>query len=102
MMRKCNGVIRSPINENDIVSKSWIVFRHGIVAKLWGGKFRRRRFSHNIYVSSRGSSMVMVGLVIRDIGKIFSAAEVMAFLCLPGPNENPFFVSKYHSSMQWK
>ena len=35
MMRKCYSVSRSPINENnDSVSKSWVVFRHGIVAKL--------------------------------------------------------------------
>src|SRR6218665_2996270 len=34
-MRKCYSVSRSPIDENnDSVSKSWIVFRHGIVAKL--------------------------------------------------------------------
>ena len=35
MMRKCYSGSRSPIYENnDIVSKSWIVQRHGIVAKL--------------------------------------------------------------------
>ena len=30
--------------------------------------------------------MVMVGLVIRDIGKIFSAAEVMAFFVFASGN----------------
>jgi len=35
MTRKCYSVSRSAINENnDNVSKSWIVFRHGIVAKF--------------------------------------------------------------------
>jgi len=35
MMRKFYSVRRSPIDENnDCVSKSWIVFRHGIVVKL--------------------------------------------------------------------
>jgi len=35
MMRKCYSASRSQIDENnDIVSKSWIVYRHGIVAKL--------------------------------------------------------------------
>jgi len=35
MMRKCYSVSRSPIDENnDSVSKSWIVFRHGIAAKF--------------------------------------------------------------------
>jgi len=35
MMRKCCSVRRSPIDENNYsVSKSWIVFRRGIVAKL--------------------------------------------------------------------
>src|SRR6218665_215692 len=35
MMRKCYSVSRSPINENDdIKSTSWIVYHHGIVAKL--------------------------------------------------------------------
>ena len=35
MMRKCYSVNRSPIDENnDSLSKSWIVFHHGIVAKL--------------------------------------------------------------------
>jgi len=35
MMHKCYSVCRSTIDENnDSVSKSWIVFRHGIVAKL--------------------------------------------------------------------
>jgi len=34
-MHKCYSVSRSPIDENnDIVSKSWIIYRHGIVAKL--------------------------------------------------------------------
>ena len=34
-MHKCYSVCRSPNDENnDSVSKSWIVFRHGIVAKL--------------------------------------------------------------------
>jgi len=38
MMRKCYCVSRSPEDENkDNVSKSWIVFRHGIVAKLTCG-----------------------------------------------------------------
>jgi len=38
MMHKCYSVSRSPIDENnDSVSKSWIVFRHGIVAKLTFG-----------------------------------------------------------------
>ena len=35
MKRKCCSVSRSPIDENnDSVGKSWIVFRHGIGAKL--------------------------------------------------------------------
>src|SRR6218665_2850490 len=35
MMRKCYSVSRSPIDENnDNVSKSWIVFRHRIFTKL--------------------------------------------------------------------
>jgi len=35
MMHKCYIITRSPIDENnDSVSESWIVFRHGIVAKL--------------------------------------------------------------------
>jgi len=35
MMRKCFSVCRSLIDENnESVSRSWIVFRHGIVAKL--------------------------------------------------------------------
>ena len=35
MLRKCYSVIRIPIDENnDSVSKSWIAFRHRIVAKL--------------------------------------------------------------------
>jgi len=35
MTRKCYSVRRSPIDENnDSVSKSWIVFHHRIVAKL--------------------------------------------------------------------
>jgi len=34
-MRKCYNVSINPIDENnDIVSKSWIVYRNGIVAKL--------------------------------------------------------------------
>jgi len=35
MMCKCYSISRSPIDEsNDIVSKSWIVWRHRIVVKL--------------------------------------------------------------------
>jgi len=35
MMRKCYSVSRSLIDEsNDSVGRSWIVFHHGIVAKL--------------------------------------------------------------------
>ena len=35
MMRKCYSVSRSSIDENNEgVSRSWIAFHHGIVAKL--------------------------------------------------------------------
>ena len=35
MMHKCYSVSRSSIDENnDSISRSWIIFRHGIVAKL--------------------------------------------------------------------
>ena len=35
MMHTCYSVSRNPMDEdNDIVSRSWIAYRHGIVAKL--------------------------------------------------------------------
>jgi len=49
MMHKCYSVSRSPIDENnDTVSKIWIVYRHGIVAK-----YRRRRCSQKYMRGAR-------------------------------------------------
>jgi len=51
MMRKCFSVSRSLIDEsNDSVGRGWIVFRHGILAKLTSAAeiqllFKQRSFS---------------------------------------------------------
>src|SRR6218665_2268985 len=73
---KCYSVSRSPIDENnDSVSKSWIVIRHGIVAKL----LRRNFPPQKIYPYRKALSNKNPMGILTEVGTQFLSLRSIAY-----------------------